>query len=259
MPTIYLKGKYIGEINGILFDKDGTLINSEKRLLDLSRFRINEAKKKFKKENYPNEIISTLEDLLSKAYGIDSQGINPNGSIAIASKQDNLISTATIFSLITQNWPKSLEIANEIFSKSKASDSGGNYKSKGMNLLPGVISMLNKAKDFNIKLGIISNDTKIGIKKFLKENRLEDKFHYLWSSDDIPSKPNPNAVKYMCKSMKLNISKCALIGDSNSDMRMARKSGIKLALGYISGWKREPLLYEHHHLIYHWNDLNFQD
>ena len=59
--------------------------------------------------------------------------------------------------------------------------------------------------------------------------------------------------------MNLSVSECALIGDSNADMKMARNSGVKIALGYTGGWSQLPSLYEHHHLIHHWEDLNFQD
>ena len=59
--------------------------------------------------------------------------------------------------------------------------------------------------------------------------------------------------------MDLDVSECALIGDSNTDMQMARNSGVKIALGYTGGWNQLPSLYEHHHLIHDWEDLNFQD
>ena len=59
--------------------------------------------------------------------------------------------------------------------------------------------------------------------------------------------------------MNLKVSECAFIGDSNTDMSIAKTSGVKIAIGYTAGWTRTPLLYEHDHLINHWNDLNFQD
>ncbi len=111
MQEILLRGESIGRVNGILFDKDGTLINSERRLLDLSKSRINEAKKQFNRDSYSHGEILKLENLLMKIYGIDSLGLNPNGLTAIASSQDNLISTATVFCMFNQNWSKSLEIA----------------------------------------------------------------------------------------------------------------------------------------------------
>ena len=50
MEDLLLKGQAIGKVNGILFDKDGTLINSEERLLELSRSRVSESINLFKNQ-----------------------------------------------------------------------------------------------------------------------------------------------------------------------------------------------------------------
>ena len=47
MSEIYLNSINIGEVSGVLFDKDGTLSNSEEHLLMLAKARINTAIKKF--------------------------------------------------------------------------------------------------------------------------------------------------------------------------------------------------------------------
>ena len=43
MPTLFLRGDPIGIIKGVLFDKDGTLSNSEEHLLHLAKLRVQEA------------------------------------------------------------------------------------------------------------------------------------------------------------------------------------------------------------------------
>ena len=74
-----------------------------------------EAKKLLKEENYNSKQVAKLIHLLSKAYGLIPNGINPNGPIAIASTKDNLISTATVIYIAIESWPKSLKIASKIF------------------------------------------------------------------------------------------------------------------------------------------------
>ncbi len=88
MQELFLRGNPISKVKGILFDKDGTLVNSEKRLLGLARERIKETRKLLQKENYAEEIIIKTEKLLSQVYGIYPQSVDPNGCIAIASKKD---------------------------------------------------------------------------------------------------------------------------------------------------------------------------
>jgi len=257
MREILLRGVPISKVNGILFDKDGTLINSENHLLAIAHSRINEAINLFKWENYSPQIISKLYNLLTQAYGITRERVFPNGAIAIASKKDNLISTATIFCIIGKTWPDSLKIANNVFeiANNKASTVKSNEKEK---LMPGIHHLLRKCLKKKIKTSIISNDTRNGIKEFLQKNKIENHFPFFWGSDDHPAKPSPDSVKGLCRLMNVKASECALIGDADTDMRMAHDSGIALALAYNAGWEEPPLLYEHHHLINHWDELSFK-
>ena len=55
--------------------------------------------------------------------------------------------------------------------------------------------------------------------------------------------------------MGLAPAHCALIGDADSDLQMARQAGIGLSLGYMAGWNQPPKLTNYHYLIHHWNDL----
>ena len=89
-------------------------------------------------------------------------------------------------------------------------------------------------------------------------NKLEKQFSFFWSSEDNPPKPNPIAIKSLCKLMNLRVSEFALIGDSDTDLKMAKAAGVEVAIGYTAGWEQPPLLYEHHHLINHWNELSFK-
>ena len=258
MNQLLLKGEPICRVNCILFDKDGTLVNSENRLLELAKSRKELAEKFFQKEKYTTTEINRLSNLLSKAYGLGKSSIDPNGSIAIASRKDNLISTATIFCLLGKSWSKSLEMASEIFEKASRQSFHSNNKDIREGLLPGIVDFVKKSKKRELKLGIISNDSRTGIEKFLMNNNLEKQFSFFWSSEDNPPKPNPIAIKKLCKLMNSRASECALIGDSDTDLKMAKAAGVAVAIGYTAGWKTPPLLYEHHHLINHWNELSFK-
>ena len=206
MEDLLLKGQAIGKVNGILFDKDGTLINSEERLLELSRSRVSESINLFKNQGYPSSDISKLRSLLTKSYGLMRNGIDPNGSIAIASKKDNLITTATVFCLLGKTWPNALKDANNVFETSFIKSIHLKKKDKKEALLDGLINFLEKAKKKKLKLAIISNDNKDGIKQFLKNTQTEDYFPFIWSSEDYPTKPNPESISKLCKLMNIKIT-----------------------------------------------------
>ncbi len=259
MAKLILRGNFLGKIKGILFDKDGTLSDSEKHLLEIGKLRINEIKKIIQKDSpyqYQEEKVSSL---LETAYGIKKSILDPHGAIAIASRQDNLITTTTVLTVLGKDWTTALNISQEVFLKVENKLCSCNSNMKIKNLLPGAKKFLEGCQKKEIKCGLISNDSTKGIQEFLQANNIEKNFSGYWSADNKPAKPNPNAVKEFCKVIKLHPSECALIGDSDTDLQMAKAAGIKLALGYVAGWTKIPQLRHQQELIYEWDDLSCQN
>tara|TARA_B100000700_G_scaffold297583_1_gene362608 strand:- start:1054 stop:1851 length:798 start_codon:yes stop_codon:yes gene_type:complete len=254
MPKIYLNGNSLGDIKAVLFDKDGTLSNSEKYLLEIARMRVEEACKIADINSSVSKNLLEIKSQLSIVYGINSNFLDPNGLMAISSKESNLISTATIFSLNGASWPDSIDIAKEIFKRvdNKQLQIAPKYRNL---ILPGALNFLKQLSSARIKSAVISNDSAIGIESFISSNHLEEFITHRWSSDDDPSKPNPHAVKNLCQSLEVKPEECALISDADSDMRMAQQAGIGVILGYTAGWTTKPSINEQQCLINHWDEI----
>ena len=254
MAKILLNNILLGDFKGVLFDKDGTLCNSEKYLLRLARSRIQETENQLKDK--VSEIkLKRLSNLLCSIYGVRANKLDPNRSLAIASRYENLISTATGICITLNNWSDSINIANKAFSEAEMKITTESNLSIEKSILPGVKKLLINLESANLKCGIISNDTNKGIKDFLIKNNIEKKFSGYWSCNNQPRKPDPEAIKQFCKTLHLEPSECILIGDSDSDLRMAREAGIGIAAGYVSGWEIQPNLKFHQNLISDWNDI----
>ncbi len=259
MPTLVLRGIPLGEVQGVLFDKDGTLSNSEGHLQELSKGRLLEALARLKGGRASTEEQAKFTELFSKAYGTSSQGINPSGTLAVASRKDNLVSMATIFCLLGETWPEAIQLAEEVFSVVDRNLSKAPSQNINNTVLPGAMDLLKALKAEGVVCALISNDSSSGIESFLNKNKIiENLSPTYWSAENYPQKPHPGAIKGLCNLLDLDPSKCALIGDSDSDLRMAKNANIPIILGYISGWRISPKLSEHQNVIYHWNDLKVQ-
>ncbi len=258
MSNLLLRGTPIGKVKAILFDKDGTLSNSEEHLLLIASLRLEQALKNFKldEREETDDSLAKLKRNLSKIYGLTSKGLNPDGIIAVASRDQNLISTATIFTLLGRNWPNSIKLANDIFNAADEIYANSKHTQMMNPLLPGALSFLKELKKNGIVCSLISNDDSKGIKNFLISNNLDNHISQVWSCENTPKKPDPNAVHQLCNTLGLKPKDCALIGDADSDLLMARQAGIELALGFTGGWKTTPLLTYQHHLIHHWDELS---
>ena len=257
MSQLLLKGQPIGKVKGILFDKDGTLSNSEEHLLALASIRLNQVSTLIESRNGINKKLNfKIRKLLSTSYGITPEGIKPEMTLAIASRNDNLIATATIISLLEESWPNALKIATEVFDNADKIYLRNENKSLRSIVLPGFLSFFENLRKENIICSLISNDNNSGIKNFLINNGLDKDISHFWSCENKPTKPNPLAVLELCKSMKLDPKDCALIGDSDSDLLMAQQAGIPIVLGYSGGWKIAPILTHQDHLFHHWDELS---
>ena len=262
MAQLLLRGKPLGDFEGVLFDKDGTLSHSEPRLIEQGHSRIEAVCECFiaqqqHHEGNASEQMKLLKAQLRQAYGLSDATVSPDGLLAVASRLHNLVATATVLSLMGLAWPKALQLAEVSFRQAaemrRATQSPVNEQPSP--LLPGAGAILDQLQAAGMTCAVISNDTKAGISAFLQAHRLASHMAGIWSADDQPCKPNPAAVEQLCAQLNLQPSRCVLIGDADSDLLMARQAGVGLCLGYTAGWANAPSLCEHQQLIGHWNEL----
>ena len=256
MAELLIRNSSVGFIKAIIFDKDGTLSNSEECLLELAKYRIDLLEKKLKKLKIKNIKIWFLKKLLISVYGLKKNSLSANESLAIASREQNIISTATIFTLFGCDWFKALSIGRKIFDEVDIllSNQKDNIK-KQRPLISGALDLLVSLKNEGVCIALMTNDTKAGIEEFICRNKLEGIFDYLWSAENKPSKPNPAAIKELCKKMNINPSDCALISDADTDLKMAKDAKIPIVIGFTGGWEIPPTLTAERFLVENLNEL----
>ena len=250
MAQLLLKGHPIGNFQGVLFDKDGTLSHSEPHLQELAEARIRTALDLWSATGQsPNP---DLRPLLSRAFGLENGGLHPAGTLAVAARQDNMISMATVFCLLGCGWPQALELSERCF---ELVDQRHSTSPSPSPLLPHADRLLQRLHDAGIQLAVISNDTRSGIQSFLNHHGLSDRFSDCWSADDQPRKPDPAAVHQLCQRLNLTPERCALIGDAETDLSMARTAGIGCVIGYLGGWAKQPELPSATHRLTDWDEV----
>ncbi|MFZ9289118.1 MAG: HAD family hydrolase, partial [Vulcanococcus sp.] len=89
MAQLLLRGIELGEVEAVLFDKDGTLSISEPQLLTLAQARV-----LLCLEAVAPALHAPLQPLLERAYGLRAEGICPAGITAVASREHNQIAPA---------------------------------------------------------------------------------------------------------------------------------------------------------------------
>ena len=262
MAHLLLRGQLLADASGnphrieaVLFDKDGTLSISEPMLHALASARVFHARQLLQQRHpeLPASETDTLADLLQRAYGLKEQAIHPAGATAVGSRAHNLLSTATALAQVGLGWPEALELSEAIFAATDGLHGQGSQQrpiaTEGLHEL---VEALNAA---GVACAVISNDDRAGIAAFLASQELSSRFHACWSADHSPRKPDPAAVRALCSELGVPAERCALIGDANSDLRMAEQAGVPVVLGYGAGWSTPPPLDPCFPCLSHWREL----
>jgi phosphoglycolate phosphatase len=241
-------------IRALLFDKDGTMSQSEPMLTALAESRILHCL-----EQTADSAIfgrsEELQDLLHRAYGlIPNHGLHPAGLMAVAAKDHNLISTATALTQVGLGWPEALATAEKVFAITDQLHEAESIPKPEPTV--GLIELLQELRSQNVLCAVISNDHEQGIQSFLDHHELNFFIQGIWSADHRPRKPDPGAVHGLCQWLGVSPSECALIGDANSDLYMARKAGVGVIMGYCSGWHRPLDLDPSFPHLQHWDQLS---
>ena len=259
MVRLHLRGTTLGDVEAVLFDKDGTLSISEPQLLTLAKARVFLCLEQATPAIASN-VLPELQRLLERAYGLTSDAICPAGITAVASRDHNLIATATALVQVGMGWPEALAMSEQVFAQADQLDARRRTDERGptSTTTAGLRPLLEQLQASGVVCAVISNDDMAGIEHFLASHQLSGFFKGLWSAEHRPRKPDPAAVHGLCEQLGVAAARCALIGDANSDLQMAVAAGIphQLALGYTAAWSTPPPLAEPHPLIHHWRELS---
>lgn len=179
-------------IKGILFDMDGTLVNSE---LYYTSGTYNWMKEKGYQGSFESVfciIGRTLED------------------------------TYDILSTMIPYTPKEIEKFNTEYFVTHPID----YKKYGFK---DTVETINSLYDLGIKMAICSGSPKSDIENFMRENNITDKIDYYITSEECKNaKPDPEIYLTALSHIGLNKNEVIIVEDSNSGIQAGINAGIKV-------------------------------
>lgn len=186
----------------IVFDMDGTLVDSLEELADATNYALVKCGYK----------VQPLENF--KRYVGDGAKM--------------LLYRATEKDLSEQEYKEIYDIFIKKYSERYC------YKTKIYFNFEEVIERL-KAR--GIKLAVVTNKMDFMAKEILNKLFGEDKFDAIFGQcDDYPTKPDPTAVRLAMKSMGVTADECLFVGDSDVDILTGKNANIK-SVGALWGFR----------------------
>ena len=227
MITIKSNKFEIKSITGIIFDKDGTITNSNTYWSEIIKMRADEICRRYK-------INKIFYPYVCKSMGLDinTNLLLPDGPIALKSRGEviiNLINNLEELNINTSE--KEVEDifreVHEIFSLKVNSF-----------IMPidSAIKLIKKLSQHKVKLSLITSDSTKNANLALKKLNLDYYFDCVIGGDaDLDKKSTGRPAKYVCEKLNLQREQVIAIGDASMDLEMSVSAGLLDCILVASG------------------------
>ena len=207
----------MADIKGILFDKDGTLVDFNATWLGVADFMAMDA----------SDGDRWKADRLLAAAGCDfaNRRFKPDSIFASGTNMD-----------VVELWFPRLSDEDQMLAVARFNEITSVQGSSMAVALPGIVDTLATLHKRSYRLGVATNDSTSGAEKTLVTLGVAQLFDAAYGYDAVANpKPAPDTIQAFCDLTGLKASEIAMVGDNRHDLEMARAGGCGLAVGVLSG------------------------
>ncbi|MEL7037101.1 MAG: HAD family hydrolase [Cyanobacteria bacterium J06592_8] len=226
MVSIKVRDLIFEDIDAIIFDKDGTLEDSEKNLRLLAT----------KLSRLIDSQIPGIGEPLLMAYGVNDDQLDPAGLMAVGSRRENEIASAAYIAETGRGWLESMEIAAQAFEEADQYMEDADPSP----LFAGSSQKLKCLAEVGLKLAILSAAPLQEVEAFVERYQLADYIQVQMGVDQGLSKPDPVLYLQACQNLGVIAAKTLMIGDAAVDMEMAKQAGAAGCIGI--NWKPQKTI-----------------
>ncbi|KMZ41479.1 hypothetical protein ABH14_06780 [Brevibacillus brevis] len=217
----------LGQIKGILFDKDGTLLDFHAFFVPVARQLVTQLL-----DDLGLSDDRQLEQELLKVIGLRETQVDPKGILASGTSRDIYEAFSELLQdkHVRADRLKQLEswVPEKLYELTKSS-------AAQIQPTADLKKLFAQLQSLGMKVGIATADDWESTVYGLKSLGIHDYFEFIGTSDHYDKKPDPCMLHAFCEKHQLDTTEVAVVGDTVVDLLLARNGTAGLAVGVLSG------------------------
>lgn len=223
--------------DGILFDKDGTLLDFDAFWGEISLRAVDAILEDLGRTDIP--AIRILE-----AFGIHNGVTSIEGTVC----KGTYPQMGTIVYEILRAY--GCEISREeAIQRTVDAYTRFTYVGKLRPASADLLQTLTQLKEMGMKLGVVTTDTGLITGECLQALGIAHLFDRIYTGDcGLPTKPDPRCAEDFCAAVGVDKDRLVMVGDTLTDMQFAKNAGIR-GIGFAPDSENQKILQPHAHSV----------
>jgi phosphoglycolate phosphatase len=212
------------KIKAFVFDKDGTLLDHRPYWVKLLDARMGALEQL--------GVVSRVVAEIRSVFGQDVSGrVDPEGPLALASTEEEVIVATVTLYHNGYNWDKGKALVKKAFCDAEESVNIHEISQK----IEGTDQVLQTIKSKGYLLAVATTDCSFRAEHMLRAAGLESYFECIIGRDKVANgKPHPEMLNYIADKLDITENSILMVGDAPPDMEMAASAG-SLGVGVLTG------------------------
>lgn len=227
MVDLGIRNETIEDVDLVIFDKDGTLMDLYKYWSGMLTFRVDIAQKKLGfREVHKKSIMY--------AMGVDTDNARLRSEGPVGLKKRGIVMQAMIDALENIGIRNTHDLCIEIFRE--ADEMSFSHLSEIIKPVHGMHDLISRLHEKGCKVAVATTDRSVRAILAMKHLGISDKVNMVVGEDMVDKcKPAPDMVELIIKETAGRRENTVIVGDALTDVEMGFNAGLKASIGVCSG------------------------